>query len=198
MSTSGSTGTGLRERKKRRTRQAIQHHALRLFAEHGYEATTVEQIAAAAEVSPSTFFRYYPTKEDVVLTDEFDPLIVAAVLDRPAGETPVQALHEALMGMAPQMMADGGQETLERMRLVMAVPALRARLFESTGDTVRRAAKALAGRAGRATPGYEDDAVAAAYIGMAAAAILHWAEHGDDPGELLERGYAAVRAAFGS
>src|SRR5580704_2257713 len=61
---------GLRERKKARTRASIREHALRLFREQGYHATTVEKIAEAAEISPSTFFRYFPTKEDLVLQDE--------------------------------------------------------------------------------------------------------------------------------
>jgi AcrR family transcriptional regulator len=66
----------LRERKKVKTRAAIQQHALRLVREQRYEATTVEQIADAAEVSPSTFFRYFPTKKAVALYDDPDPLFM--------------------------------------------------------------------------------------------------------------------------
>src|SRR5574337_1236534 len=87
---------GLRERKKAKTRAAIQGHALRLFREQGYEATTVEQIAAAAEVSPSTFFRYFSTKEDVVLYDDLDPLLIAAFAAQPAELSPIQAMRGAL------------------------------------------------------------------------------------------------------
>src|SRR5215467_5528655 len=87
---------GLRERKKAKTRAAIQQHALRLIQEQGYEATTIEQIAEAAEVSPSTFFRYFPTKEDVVLYDDLDPLLFAAFEAQPAELNPIQAMRCAL------------------------------------------------------------------------------------------------------
>ncbi|MGH3378360.1 MAG: TetR family transcriptional regulator, partial [Actinoallomurus sp.] len=82
---------GLRERKKLKTRRSIQQHALRLIHEQGYEATTVEQIAEAAEVSPSTFFRYFPTKEDTILTDEYDPLIMESLRAQPPDLSPVTA-----------------------------------------------------------------------------------------------------------
>src|SRR5690348_18511042 len=88
---------GLRERKKARTRAAIREHALRLFHEQGYDATTVEQIAEAAEVSPSTFFRYFPTKEDVVLYDDVDPLLIAAFAAQPPELSPIQAMRNAML-----------------------------------------------------------------------------------------------------
>ncbi len=87
---------GLRERKKARTRAAIQEHALRLFRERGYEATTVEQIAEAAEVSPSTFFRYFGSKEEVVIYDALDPILIAAWRAQPKELAPIPALRRAM------------------------------------------------------------------------------------------------------
>src|SRR5579871_1588889 len=86
---------GLRERKKARTRASIREHALRLIREQGYDATTVDQIAEAAEISPSTFFRYFPTKEDVVLQDDFDILAVGSFLEQPAELSLVGAFRAA-------------------------------------------------------------------------------------------------------
>jgi len=69
---SAAAGPSLRERKKVRTRGAIQEQAIRLFREQGYDETTVEEVAAAADVSPSTVFRYFPTKADLVIYDDLD------------------------------------------------------------------------------------------------------------------------------
>ena len=79
---------GLRERKKAQTRRTIQEQALRLFTANGYDRTTVQDIAAAAGVSHMTFFRYFPTKEDVVLSDDYDPMIAALIGSRPAENQP--------------------------------------------------------------------------------------------------------------
>src|SRR5271167_1253240 len=90
------TTAGLRERKKARTRASLREHALRLFREQGYHATTVEQIAAAAEVSPSTFFRYFPTKEDLVLQDDMDDRVLRALARQPPELAPLAAIRAAM------------------------------------------------------------------------------------------------------
>ena len=77
---------GLRERKKRRTRQALRQAAVRLFLERGFEATTIADITAAADVAPRTFFSYYPTKEDVVLDDRFQGVWVLLAPGGPSCE----------------------------------------------------------------------------------------------------------------
>jgi AcrR family transcriptional regulator len=98
-----SPPTGLRERKKAKTRAAIRDHAMRLFDEQGYAATTVEQIAEAADVSPSTFFRYFPTKEDTVLADDYDPLIVAELRAQPPEMNPIEAIRRSIHAVFDQI-----------------------------------------------------------------------------------------------
>src|SRR5262245_920549 len=127
----------LRERKRTRTRLAIQAEAISLFAEKGYENTTVEDIAYAAAISPRTFFRYFPSKEDVVLWDEYDPVLDDLVAARPAGES------AALTARAVMVEALGGiyrrdrAELLTRVRLLTTVPELRARLLENQSGAAK-------------------------------------------------------------
>ena len=98
-----------RARKKAATKQSIQHHALRLFTEKGYDATTVEEIAAAAGVSHMTFFRHFPRKEEVVEYDEYDPLIEDLIVARPPDEPPLVAVHQAIRLGLEQILRQTGR-----------------------------------------------------------------------------------------
>jgi len=159
---------GLRERKKLKTRLAIQEHALRLFREQGYNETTVEQIAEAAEVSPSTFFRYFPTKEDVVLFDALDPLLIEAFRRQPAELSPIKALragiHEVWGALTPEQVED----QRERGILAYKVPQLQGVWAADLLRTARLMAGLLAERVGR----NPDDVRVRVYTGAVMGAMM--------------------------
>jgi AcrR family transcriptional regulator len=156
---------GLRERKKAKTRAAIQAEALRLFREQGYEATTIEQIAEAAEFSPSTFFRYFPTKEDVVMYDDLDPAVIAAYRAQPPTLTPVTALRAAMRQVLAQLPPGAIRDMRERFELIMAVPELRSRLLDELVRTIELVAELVAERVGRSSGDLAVRASAGAFIG---------------------------------
>jgi AcrR family transcriptional regulator len=166
----------LRERKKIKTRQAIRTAAYRLFREQGYDETTVEQIAAAAEVSPSTFFRYFPTKEDVVLTDEYDPLIEAAIMSRPAEEPVAESMRAATGTLMRQMFEEEGEQALLRMRLVRDNPAIRARMGENMGTASAQLVRAFARRSGRSPDDLQLRVMVGALLGGWHAALMCWVD----------------------
>ncbi|MGH7918958.1 MAG: TetR family transcriptional regulator [Candidatus Dormibacteraceae bacterium] len=173
---------GLRERKKARTRASIQEHALRLFRERGYAGTTVEQIIDAAEVSESTLFRYFPAKEDVVLQDDLDAILVATYKAQPAGTAPSQALRVALRAVLGDL--SPGQRAVQRDRiaLILSVPDLRARMLDQFFQATRMLAEAVAERAGRDPSDFAVRTVAGALVGALMAVLLTMAE---DPGAEL-------------
>jgi TetR/AcrR family transcriptional regulator, regulator of mycofactocin system len=109
---------GLRERKKQRTREQIIEAAMGLFAERGYHATTIADIATAADVAPRTFFSYFPSKEAVVFhnVDRDLDALASALRDRPAGETVYDALRRWIDAMFDNWMAEE-DEALLRKRL---------------------------------------------------------------------------------
>jgi AcrR family transcriptional regulator len=185
---------GLRERKKARTRAAIREHALRLFREQGYAATTVDQIAEAADVSPSTFFRYFPTKEDVVLQDEFDVLAIAAFEEQPPELSPVAAFRAA----ASQAFAALDQEDLAKLRetaqLTLTIPELRARAMDEFSRTIEVIAEAAARRSGRNPSDFAVRILAGAIVGVVMAATMPWSDWAETPQDtdMLDRIDAAL------
>jgi AcrR family transcriptional regulator len=120
--------TGLRERKRQRTREAIIDAAMRLFDARGFESTTIADIAAEADIAPRTFFGYFPSKEDVVF-HEFEETFAGLrqrLLEREQGETAVDAMRAWLAGFleSHQNFEDEGSRC--RRRVVGATPALQA------------------------------------------------------------------------
>ena len=152
---------GLRERKKARTRETIQRYALQLFAEQGYERTTVDQIAAAAEVSPSTFFRYFGSKEEVVTFDAMDDVLIATFVAQPAELTAVQAVRATLREIFGRVGGPDADAEWARMRLMSEIPELRARMADGLASGIAMLSGAAARRSGLAP----DDALARVWAG---------------------------------
>lgn len=161
---------GLRERKKLKTRQAIRREAIRLIEENGYAATTVEQIAEAAEVSPSTFFRYFPSKESVLLADDLDPLILEAFAQQPPELSPIQAFRGAYRAVMANMSAEQREFETRRQRLIFSLPELKAALYDEYLRTVTVIAEAVSRRIGRDPSDFDIRVLAGAATGAMMAA----------------------------
>jgi AcrR family transcriptional regulator len=156
----------LRERKKARTRASLREHALRLFREQGYQATTVEQIAAAAEVSPSTFFRYFPTKEDVVLQDDMDTRMVEAFERQPRELSPIAAARAAMREAWDSFTSQEWAQIREGAKLSVSVPEVRARAMSEFSRMISVIAEATARRTGRSPDDIRVRVFAGAVIGV--------------------------------
>lgn len=158
---------GLRERTRRAVRAELAELALGLFIERGYEGTTVEDIAAAAGLSKRSFFRYFPTKEDVLFgdVDELAGRIADDLRSRPCDGTAWECLHAVLSEWEPRIHA--AQRDLTGMRLIETTPALRARLHQKRDELRDRISAAL-----RERPGASLDAFTADLLTAAAGAAL--------------------------
>ncbi|MEU2335916.1 TetR/AcrR family transcriptional regulator [Streptomyces sp. NPDC006654] len=171
---------GLRERKKIKTREAIRSATYALVEEQGYDATTVEQIAERAEVSPSTVFRYFPTKEDIVLTDEYDPLMLEELRTRPADEPWPDSLRYVLHRAVQLGMKEPLRVSRLRTRLMTEVPAVRSRMLESMSATGRMLCQAIGERTGRDPDSLEVRVYAMSIIGGLMETSMYWAENGHE------------------
>jgi AcrR family transcriptional regulator len=168
---------GLRELKKTRTREAVQRAAMRLFDTQGYAATTVEQIAAAAEISTATFYRYYSDKEDIIFGADDGDLVEEVIAARPADETIGATMVALFQRLAAESEADK-DAVIVRLRLMHGVPGLQARRWATRQKTADLLARLLAPRA-HTDP---DDRELRLAIGVALAAeyetLYYWAKTG--------------------
>jgi AcrR family transcriptional regulator len=187
----------LRARKRQETREKLTRAAMALFLERGFEATTLDDIVAAADISRRTFFHYFASKEDVVFAwqEEGTAALVAAVAARPAGETMLAAAENAIVAMAGQL--DPG-EVVAMARLKRDNPALQARDQVKYERLERALADALLKRTGNKT-----DKMQARLVAMIATGAMRiggelWAAEGarEKPELLARRMFTAIQAMF--
>ncbi|RUM02770.1 TetR family transcriptional regulator [Rhizobium chutanense] len=122
----GQETEGRRERKRRQTRERIEQAAMTLFLQRGFEATTIEDITEAADVSKRSFFDYFPSKEEVVFAwqDSFADRLMAEIAARPAEEPSVAAIEAAI---SATVIASVDERGLALAELIHRTPALKAR-----------------------------------------------------------------------
>jgi AcrR family transcriptional regulator len=165
---------GLRERKKLKTRESIQREAMRLFRKNGYDKTTIEQIAAAVEISPSTFFNYFPSKEDVVLYDAYDPVIASLLIARPPDEPLSVSVRTVLQSMSAVFERDR-DVILARSKLILEEPGLRGQLWEQLEKARDLICSVIAKRYGRDPDDLDVRIVVMALLGGLMEATQEWA-----------------------
>ncbi len=169
----GATRPDRRAQNRDRTRQALAEAAIELFAAQGYVATTVEQIANLAAVSPRTFFRHFDSKEDVLLPFDEPMSAAGAIRSQPPSLSDVEALRAALVATAP-----ANEPAVARIRMLREAlsssAALRGRNFDQRNIGEQAMARALADRRHLDEP--DPEARLAAVIGFAVlrTAMDHW------------------------
>ncbi len=193
-----SPQSGLRERKRAETHVRIQTVALRLFAERGFEATTLDDIAAAADVSRRTLFHYFGSKEEIVLSAKASVIteIEAAVAGRSPDEPLLDMAEGALTDMAKRFQ---GPAPLALARLIKATPALQASDHAKYDLMERRLTAALTARKGLPGDDLQARMVALAAIGVLKVSTEAWLASDDDAGPEGhgKAAFAALRRSLG-
>jgi AcrR family transcriptional regulator len=188
---------GLRERKRQQTRERLTRTAMALFLERGFEATTLDDIAAAADISRRSFFHYFGSKEDVVFAWQEDSTaaLIAAVAARPADESMLAAAENAISAMVRQLKPG---EAIAMACLKRDNPALQARDQVKYEKLERALADALGKRAGHKTEKLQARLVAVIAAGAMRIGGELWAAEGarEKPEALVKRTFAAIRAIF--
>jgi AcrR family transcriptional regulator len=195
--------TGLREDKKRRTRETIAQAAVDLFAERGFDSVTVEDVARAADVSRQTVFNYFPTKEQMLFDrdPEVEAALVAAVRDRPAGSSPVDAFrgHTHRFWERMQAVLNDGPLPHGFWEIVRASPTLRDYAEATFARQARSVARALAQEHGWPDDDAISHAMARALCGVNAAMLVSGLERlasGEPPGSVIPDTIAQADRAY--
>ena len=188
----------LRERKKLRTRRALADAALRLFASNGFGRTTLEDVAAEAEVSKSTFFRFFPAKEAAAIEAEAElwTAYLTALADRELSGAILGELHQTLAAAAAGLDPGWDERFLATRRLIAGEPALLAYVEHYRAGVERQVTECLAGKLGLDPEDLRLLVLAELATTAFSVAGRHWVRHGGRGGRkaLLDRLDGAVRA----
>jgi AcrR family transcriptional regulator len=188
----------LRERKKLRTRRALADAALRLFAEQGFDRTTLEEVAEAAEVSKSTFFRFFPAKEAAAIEAEAElwRAYVDALADRRLSGPILGELHQTLAAAAAGLDPGWDERFLATRRLVAGEPALLAYVEHYRAGVRTQVIEGLAGKLGLNPEDLRLHVLAELAVTAFSVSGRYWLRHGGDGGRaaLLDRFDEAVAA----
>ncbi|CAJ1509767.1 TetR family transcriptional regulator [[Mycobacterium] burgundiense] len=175
---------GLRERKKVRTREAMRREAFRLFEENGYPNTTVEQIAEAADVSPRTFFRYFPAKEYVLIDDDLIPPIIDAFVAAPADLPLIAAYKHAVLSTFAALTAEERDNAIRGQQLMYSIPEARGILYSHYVRLIGLIAEAAKARIPDTIGDFERRVLAGAIVGV----LLSCADGTPMPGDPISAG----------
>ncbi len=186
----------LRQRQRAETKQRIQRQAIRLFAEQGYDTTTVNEVAAAAGVAAMTVYRNFPTKEDLVLYDDFDQVAAATITELPATGSLADRIARTILATFDLAIAHDRDFLLTRLRLMISTPALQARHLDSQYRLQEAFVTAIRAGSTDAALEFQARAAASACLGVAHIALLRWAS--EDGGTSLPDLFRdAFTATFG-
>jgi AcrR family transcriptional regulator len=190
----------LSERRRRLLRDELGRVAIRLFVEHGFDSVTVDDIAAAAGSSPRTFFRYFATKDEVVLDYErrLQERLLVALRSRPLEEGPVEALRKAYIETSHVEPGERGR-VLQLGRVLESAPALRARV---TGERIAEdmaLAEHLAGRMGMRPDDARVRVIIASMGAVAETEFRTWVRGGGkgDPAKRISEALALLEGGLG-
>ncbi|GAB3979420.1 helix-turn-helix domain-containing protein [Plantactinospora veratri] len=194
----------LRAQRRAETQRTIQAHAVRLFTERGYDATTVTDVAEAAGVSAMTVYRHFPTKEDLVLVDQYGPLIAERIAVSPAAQPLARRIGSALIDAATALtgsrrgddLTANEQFLLARLQLMISTPALRARHLDNHYALQQAIVDALTDPAADPETAFHTQAAASACLAAMHTALVRWAQD-DGRSELPHLIAKALGAAFG-
>jgi AcrR family transcriptional regulator len=179
--------------KAARTRERVESAALALFETQGFDETTVAEIAAAAEISEMTFFRYFPSKDAVVLDDPYDPVLAAAIASQPRDESAVTRVAQGILAAWRDLPEPADERTRQKVRIAAATPSLRGGMWSNNVATENVIVEQLR-RDG--TQELEARVAAAACLAALMSALLEWARSDSGLlGEHIELALAIVSGA---